>query len=66
MIEMQEDTLLSLREAARRLGVTPDTVRRYIDNRKLQAVRVGGRWKVKLSAIERFIDRNTTEEIEDK
>jgi excisionase family DNA binding protein len=39
----KETKLISLREAARILGVNPQTLRRWDDTNKLKAVRVGSR-----------------------
>ena len=39
----KETKLISLREAARILGVNPQTLRRWDDANKLKAVRVGSR-----------------------
>lgn len=39
----KETKLISLREAARILGVNPQTLRRWDDSNKLKAVRVGDR-----------------------
>lgn len=39
----KETKLISLREAARILGVNPQTLRRWDDANKLKAVRVGDR-----------------------
>lgn len=45
--------LLTIRQAAQRLHVSPATVRRYID-RGLGAVRIGGRILTSVEAIQRF------------
>ena len=46
--------LLTVQETARLLRVNPITVRRYIADGKLQAVRVGRGMRVHKEAIERF------------
>ncbi len=58
MIAMQEDTLLSLKEAARQLDVSLNTIRKFIENGELQGIKVGGRIKVRKSVIEQFLNKN--------
>ena len=50
--------LLSLREAGRLLGVSPWTVRRFIDQRRLLPVRVGRRVLLEQSALDAFVQAN--------
>lgn len=44
-------TLYSLKEAAALLDVSVRTAQRWIDNKTLQAFRVGGRWRVPAGSI---------------
>ncbi|OLD63922.1 MAG: hypothetical protein AUF65_00810 [Chloroflexi bacterium 13_1_20CM_50_12] len=66
MIAMPEIVLLTLQEAGDILGVSSYTVREWINQGKLEGVRIGVRWKVRPEAIERYIDRNTKPEEEYK
>jgi len=43
---------LTIIEAARRLGVHRETVRRSIERREVPAVRLGRRWLVPVQAVE--------------
>jgi excisionase family DNA binding protein len=61
MIAMQEDTLLSLNEAAQKLGVSRNTARKFIEQKTLQAIRVGRQIKVRQSAIDRYFRENRTD-----
>lgn len=54
--------LLTLTEAGRILGVSKYTVQRFINNGTLEGVRIGGRWRVKMEAIERYIAKRTKPE----
>lgn len=58
MIAMQEDTLLTLREAAQKLRVSRNTARKLIEQGELQAIRIGDRIKVRQSAIDQFLNKN--------
>lgn len=55
----KETKLISLREAARILGVNPQTLRRWDDVNKLKAVRVGDRKdrKYKLSDLVEILEQ---------
>lgn len=45
---------ITVKEAARRIGVTPVMVRRYIENGSLKAVKVGDLWLIHPAEMERF------------
>lgn len=51
--------LYELKEVENKLGVTQRTLYRWIAGGELEAVKVGGRWKVDEDALKRYIDRNT-------
>ena len=47
--------LVTVPEAARRLGIAPRTIRRAIQEGKLRAFRFGSRWnRVELAALETY------------
>ncbi len=57
---MAEEKLLSLREAAERLDLHPRTLRRWIYQGRVEAVKVpgrfGGEWRVPESALEALLE----------
>lgn len=53
---------ISPTEAAKRLGVTPFTVRRWIHDKKLPATRVGGRWKLDPRDLEKMVTESYASE----
>src|SRR5262249_3344689 len=57
--DMQRDQLLSVEEAAARLGLRAVTVRCWAAARKITRVKLGRRVLIPASEIERFIDRAT-------
>jgi excisionase family DNA binding protein len=59
---MPKDKLLTVEEVAEQLGVNLDTVRRWIRNKELDAIDLGGRagYRVSESALERFINERRT------
>lgn len=54
---MADDTLLTVEEVAARLAVHPDTIRKWIRNRELTAINLGGRagYRIKLAALDAFL-----------
>lgn len=52
--------LLEVAHVAHRLSVSDDFVRRLIRDGKLQAIRMGRRWRIDPVALEAFIDRQRT------
>jgi|SRR6516164_5171399 hypothetical protein len=66
MIDIGTETLISLREAAARIPSSragrpthAATVFRLIRSRKLEGIRLGGRWVTSLEALQRYADRET-------
>jgi excisionase family DNA binding protein len=58
---MADDDLLPLQEVAKRLSVSVETVRRYIKQKKLAAVRLTNtNLRVRTSELERFIRERET------
>ena len=49
---------MTLREAAERIGVTPDTLRQQIANGKLRATKRGRDWWVTKGEVERYGKEN--------
>src|SRR2546429_686088 len=48
---MEASSLLTVEEAAQQLRVSPDTIRRFLRDKKLSGVRVGGQWRIPNDAI---------------
>jgi excisionase family DNA binding protein len=51
--------LLTINEVAIRLGLAPKTVRRWIRDGKIKAVRLGREWRVDADELALFIRRRT-------
>jgi excisionase family DNA binding protein len=54
--DVKDDEMLTTKEVARRLKVTPQTVQRLIHRGELKASRVGRDWRIKPSAFEAFLE----------
>lgn len=61
IIMEEEDTLLTLNEVAAMLRVTTNTARTYVRDKKFQVIRVGGRIRIRKSAVNRYLAKNTVE-----
>lgn len=52
------EQVLTVDEVAAELRVSPQTVRKLIDNGELKAFRVGGQWRIKRKDLDRYIEQN--------
>jgi excisionase family DNA binding protein len=64
--ETMEDRWLSVDEIAGHLGVSRDTVYRWIDHRGLPAHKVGRLWKFKKDEIDEWVRASHAEEEEEE
>ncbi len=55
MVESRE--VMSLRQASQYLGVSPDTLYRYISEGQVPAFKLGHRWKLKKTILDRWMER---------
>lgn len=54
--ELKDYTVYTLTELEPILGVTHRTLLQYVKDKKLKAVKIGGKWKVSKDNLERFIN----------
>jgi excisionase family DNA binding protein len=54
--------MLTVDDVAKQLSVHPDTVRKWIRNRELEAINLGGPagYRIRQSALDRFIRERTS------
>ncbi len=55
MTESRE--VMNLREASHYLGVSPDTLYRYISEDRIPAFKLGNRWKFKKTILDRWMEK---------
>lgn len=55
-MENSQESWVGMREVSSYLGVTPETVRSYIQDKGLPASKVGARWKFRLSKVEEWAE----------
>lgn len=58
---MQNEPWVSLEDVAKHLGVSKDSVHRWIRRRKLPAHKVGHLWKFKVSEVDAWVRERRTE-----
>ena len=61
-----EDEFISVEDAAKRLGLHPDSIRRFIRNRELKAFRFGGVYRIRKVDFEEFIKTHAITEDDEK
>lgn len=49
--------VMNVREASEYLGVSPDTLYRYVYEDRIPAFKLGNRWKFKKTILDRWIER---------
>lgn len=57
---MKTEPWVSLDEVARHLGVSEDTIHRWIRNRKMPANQIGRLWKFKVSEVDAWVKAGDT------
>lgn len=53
---------MNIREASDYLGVSPDTLYRYVYQDKIPAFKLGNRWKFKKTILDRWMERKINQE----
>ncbi len=49
--------VMNVKEASEYLGISPDTLYRYVYQDKIPAFKLGNRWKFKRTILDRWIER---------
>jgi excisionase family DNA binding protein len=48
--------VMTLREASQYLGITPDTLYKYLSDRSIPAFKLGNRWRFKKDLLDRWME----------
>ncbi len=56
---------INLRQASSYLGVSPDTLYRYLSEYRIPAFKLGNRWKFKRTLLDRWMEREILRSIEE-
>ena len=49
--------VMTLREASQYLGITPDTLYKYLSQKSIPAFKLGNRWRFKKDLLDRWMER---------
>ena len=60
--------VMTLREASQYLGISPDTLYKYLSEDRIPAFKLGNRWRFKKDLLDRWMERKSerTELVVDK
>jgi len=53
----QHKDVMTLREASTYLGVSPDTLYKYLNGHQIPAFKLGNRWRFKKDLLDRWIEK---------
>ncbi len=51
--------VMNIRQAAQYLGISPDTLYKYLSAAKIPAFKLGNRWRFKKTTLDRWMDRQS-------
>ena len=51
--------VMNVEQAARYLGVSPDTLYKYLSEGKVPAFKLGNRWRLKKTTLDRWMERQS-------
>jgi len=52
--------VMNIRQASQYLGVSPDTLYKYVYEEKIPAFKLGNRWKFKKTILDSWMERKST------
>lgn len=66
MLETTKEKWSSLEDIAQHLGISKDTIYRWIANKQMPATKIGRQWKFKLSEVEMWILNGKSDNLENE
>lgn len=58
--------VMNIRQASQYLGVSPDTLYKYVNEQKIPAFKLGNRWRFKKSRLDQWMEEKSSEMEETK
>ncbi len=55
----EEPEVMNVRQASRYLGMSPDTLYKYVSENSIPAFKLGNRWKFKKTVLDAWMERQT-------
>jgi excisionase family DNA binding protein len=53
--------VMNIRQASQYLGVSPDTLYKYVNDQKIPAFKLGNRWRFKKSRLDQWMEEKSSE-----
>ncbi len=53
--------VMNIRQASKYLGVSPDTLYKYVNEQKSPAFKLGNRWRFKKSRLDQWMEEKSSE-----
>jgi len=53
--------VMNIRQASQYLGVSPDTLYKYVNEQKIPAFKLGNRWRFKKSKLDEWMEQKSME-----
>jgi excisionase family DNA binding protein len=53
--------VMNIRQASQYLGVSPDTLYKYVGEQKIPAFKLGNRWRFKKSKLDQWMEEKSSE-----
>ena len=60
MTMAESPEVMNIRQASQYLGVSPDTLYKYVYEEKIPAFKLGNRWKFKKTILDSWMERKST------
>ena len=57
--------VMTLREASQYLGISPDTLYKYLSENKIPAFKLGNRWRFKKDLLDRWMEKKSEKTVVD-
>jgi excisionase family DNA binding protein len=57
MVDARE--VMNIRQASQYLGVSPDTLYKYVNEQKIPAFKLGNRWRFKKSKLDQWMEEQS-------
>jgi excisionase family DNA binding protein len=59
--------VMNIRQASQYLGVSPDTLYKYVNEQTIPAFKLGNRWRFKKSKLDQWMEEKSTQtQLQDK
>ncbi len=63
---MDAREVMNIRQASQYLGVSPDTLYKYVSEEKIPAFKLGNRWKFKKSILDTWMENKSLNSVESR